>query len=195
MPVRCGGMLRTARSHLRPPGGSAAARFSLRAWHRLVIAGALLGASGGCAGEGSAASTAPAAGAAAHQRADAALDTLLVGYWRPGEGRFAQTDAASSGATGYWTSSQALEAVLDGIERNGPARLAGIVAALYETHDREGWARDWFDDQSWMALSLLRAYDLLGDSRYLARAVSLAEDIAANAPDRTCCGSVPGGLW
>jgi predicted alpha-1,6-mannanase (GH76 family) len=162
----------------------------------------------GCAGSAPPAAHAPAgaaqppppsapgtdASSVARQRADAALETLLARYWRP-DGYFAQTDAEGSGPTEYWTSAQALDAVLDGAERNGPQAYAGIVASLYDRQERAGWTRDWFDDEAWMGLALLRAYELVGERRYLDRAVSLAEDIAASAPDAGCCGSSPGGLW
>src|SRR6478672_10913924 len=48
-----------------------------------------------------------------HARADAALETLLLGYWSQSLGYFA-ADSTRTAATGYWTFAQAWDAVLDG---------------------------------------------------------------------------------
>jgi predicted alpha-1,6-mannanase (GH76 family) len=143
------------------------------------------------------ASSAPSSAAAgraaeARRRADAALDALVARWWRPATAWSAA--GAGAGPADYWLSAVALDAVLDGVERNGP-RDAALVAEFYDAQERRGWRRDWFDDECWMALALLRAHDLLGDPRYLARAVSLAQDVATSAADAGCCGDAPGGLW
>jgi predicted alpha-1,6-mannanase (GH76 family) len=144
------------------------------------------------------ASTSPAPAATdlttSRQRADAALDTLLSRYWRA-DGSFAQDDSPGSSPTPYWTSAQALDSVLDGVERNGAQRYAAVVSAFYARFDAGGWTSGWFDDEAWMGLAMLRASDVVGDPRYLDRAKALAEDIAANAQDGSCCGGTPGGLW
>jgi predicted alpha-1,6-mannanase (GH76 family) len=130
-----------------------------------------------------------------HRRADAATQSLLLRFWSQGEDYFAAAWPAAGRMTEYWTFAQAFDAVLDGVERTGGARYAGLVETLYQAQDRRGWQRDFFDDESWMAIALLRAHDLTGDPRYLGRAASLVEDIAANAVDAGCCGATPGGLW
>ncbi len=57
-----------------------------------------------------------------------------------------------------------------------------------------GWSRDYYDDENWATLALLRAYDLTGNAAYLAQAETLYADIMA-AWDTTCCGNTPGGIW
>lgn len=182
-------MRTAAGSHRRPPLARLAAA--------VALSSAACGAAGGPGDPPAAAAPTAATQAASAQaaHADAALATLLGVYWRPDAGVFAATDAPSSGPTGYWTSAQALDAVLDGYERTGDPRLAAVVAAAYDAQDRAGWTRDWFDDECWMALALLRAHDLLGDARYLDTALRLAGDVRANAPDASCRGTTPGGLW
>jgi predicted alpha-1,6-mannanase (GH76 family) len=120
---------------------------------------------------------------------------MLKRYWRPGEGTFTAGADPSSGPASYWTSAQALDVVLDGVAREDATSRAAVVGAFYGAQDRRGWMRDYFDDEAWMALALLRADALIGDARYLARAVALAEDIRANAVDTSCCGRDRGGLW
>ncbi len=196
-------MPNTARSRVRPTGPTSSSDSRPpppRVVAALALAIAALACSSGAPGAPAAIATPEAGGpatgvdaASARQHADAALDTLVSRYWRGGW--FADGDGADAPPTQYWTSAQALGVVLDGVERSGGIRYADVVSSLYDRQDGDGWTRTWFDDEAWMGLSMLRAYEVLGDRRYLERAVSLAEDIAANAPDGSCCGTTPGGLW
>jgi predicted alpha-1,6-mannanase (GH76 family) len=126
-----------------------------------------------------------------HAHADAALETLLLRYWTPSAAYLGAVAPADGSITQYWTFAQALDAVIDGAERTGGARFGGWSEALYLAQDAKGWSRDYYDDENWMALALLRAGD---DPKYLSRAESLYADIMA-AWDTTCCGAHPGGLW
>ena len=127
-----------------------------------------------------------------HGRADSALASLLVDYWTPG---YLAADSPATGATtGYWTFAQAYDAVLDGVQRTGGAHYAGWIEALYLAQNAIGWSRNYYDDENWMALALIRASDLGGDPAYLDRAKTLYADIEA-AWDTTCCGAHPGGIW
>ena len=132
--------------------------------------------------------------ALAHGRADAALEAMLLRFWTPGSA-YLSADAPQAGTlTGYWTFAQALDAVLDGSERTRRAHFAGWIEGLYLAQDARGWSRDFYDDENWMALALIRAYDQTSDAKYLARAKTLYADIEA-AWDTTCCGAHPGGIW
>lgn len=129
-----------------------------------------------------------------HARADAALGALLVRYWSP-SADYLEAAAPSTGAvTGYWTFAQAFDAVLDGVERTQGAHFAGWIEALYAAQNARGFTRDFYDDENWMALALIRATDLSGDSKYLNQAKTLYADIEA-AWDTSCCGAHPGGIW
>lgn len=127
-----------------------------------------------------------------HAHADAALASLLVDYWTPGY--LAASSGAATSVTGYWTFAQAYDAVLDGVARTGGARFAGWIEGLYLAQDARGWSSNYYDDENWMTLALLRAYDLGGDPKYLAKAQALYADIEA-AWDTSCCGASPGGIW
>jgi predicted alpha-1,6-mannanase (GH76 family) len=129
------------------------------------------------------------------RRADRATQTLLDLYWSDAAGSFLDSWPSPGGTTGYWTFAQAADAVLDAVERTGGRAHAARIASFYAAQDRRGWRSEFFDDEAWMAMFLLRAHAWSGDPAYLARARWLVEDIAAGAPDRTCCGPVPGGLW
>jgi predicted alpha-1,6-mannanase (GH76 family) len=129
--------------------------------------------------------------AEAHRRADAALEGLIRGFWNGAA--FTTTWKGSQGAP-YWLNAQALDAVLDGVERTG-GRWADVARAFIADQDARGWHSDYFDDENWMALALLRAAELLGDATLVGKADALLDDIVKGGSDATCCGTRPGGLW
>lgn len=131
---------------------------------------------------------------AEHDAADAALEAMLLAFWT-GDRSYLRVDRdPASALTGYWIFAQALDAIVDGVARTG-GRYAGLIETFYLAQDAIGWTRDFYDDESWMALALLRAFDLTGKQAYLARAESLFTDIMTTADDASCCGAVKGGLW
>jgi predicted alpha-1,6-mannanase (GH76 family) len=128
-----------------------------------------------------------------HDAADRALEAMMLGFWS-GSDSYLRAERGPTKLTGYWTFAQALDAVLDGVERTG-GRYAGLLETFYLSQDAIGWSRDFFDDENWMALALLRAFDLTGTQKYLVEARALLDDIVQNATDSSCCGATPGGLW
>lgn len=120
-----------------------------------------------------------------HQRADRALEALMVHYWA----QLRDTDT-------YWTYAHDWDVVLDGAERRGTNAFSGTIRMFFESRDARGWDREYYDDLAWMVLTLLRAYDASGDNTYLNRARSLFADIMKGW-DETCCGSgtAKGGIW
>jgi predicted alpha-1,6-mannanase (GH76 family) len=124
-----------------------------------------------------------------HQRADEALERLMLSYWRGSDGYLSGAPGGATNA-GYWIFAQALDAVLDGAVRTQGARFVGLVETLYRAQDARGWSRDFFDDETWMTLALLRAFDATGESKYLGRAEALFADVMDNGWDG---GS--GGIW
>src|SRR5260221_9811820 len=86
--------------------------------------------------------------------ADTALETLLVRYWMPSAAYLGAIAPSNRTLTQYWTFAQALDAVIDGVARTG--RYAGWIEALYLAQNARGWSRDYYHDENWMALALLR---------------------------------------
>jgi predicted alpha-1,6-mannanase (GH76 family) len=83
---------------------------------------------------------------------------------------------------------------MDGVERTGGAQYAGLIESLYLGQISRGWTNDYYDDECWMTMVLVRAYDLTTNSMYLNQAQALYADVQGGW-DTTCCGSSPGGLW
>jgi predicted alpha-1,6-mannanase (GH76 family) len=161
--------------------------------------GAQAGASpGGSAGQGPLPPVPPVLddcdGPVAHDRADRALNALLLGFWNEEEHYLNETAPTNGNVTGYWTYAQAFDALLDGVERTQGARYVEQVRTFYDGRAERGWLVDYFDDETWMTLALLRAYDLTGEAVYLETAETIFNDIML-AWDTSCCGDYLGGIW
>ncbi len=127
-----------------------------------------------------------------HSRADQALASLMTGLWNSTSQYFDQAEPTTGNLTGYWTFAQAWDSVIDGAVRTGQRHYAGLVPMLYAAQNARGWSSNYYDDENWMTMALMRAYDMLGDHAYLDRALMLYLDITA-AWDST--SAHPGGIW
>jgi predicted alpha-1,6-mannanase (GH76 family) len=125
---------------------------------------------------------------AADTRAHKATAALVQRFWNGGE-RYLDDAAPSDGKlAGYWIYAEAFDAVLDAAQRTHGQEDLAWVARLYDGQDRRGWKRDFFDDENWMALALIRAYDVTHDAKYLSRAEWLFADIDSTGRTNT-------GIW
>lgn len=120
-----------------------------------------------------------------HKRADLLLENYLVKYW---DGNYIRN-------TGEWTYIHGMDAVIDGAERTQKQKYYGLIETFYEAQDkRHGWLNDYYDDENWFVLTLIHAYDVTGEQKYLDKAEEIYKDIQG-AWDDSCCGTVKGGLW
>jgi predicted alpha-1,6-mannanase (GH76 family) len=126
------------------------------------------------------------------QEADIALDNLLNKFWNEPEQYLNATYPNNGKLTGYWVFAQAFDVVLDGVERTGNKKYKQYINWFYQVQNNRGWLVGYFDDENWMALALLRAYDLTGDKNYLNQSQMLYADIMTTGWDTTCGN---GGIW
>lgn len=147
----------------------------------------------------SAVSSSTALGGDSPINADAATQALVDRYW---DGTYLRdADPATPGNCGleacYWIYAQAIDAVLDAVQRSGGKDFSRWVGRLYDAQDARGWieplASKYFDDENWMALALIRAYDATRDTMYLCQAVHLYRDIKTEGFDRP--GGRFDGIW
>jgi predicted alpha-1,6-mannanase (GH76 family) len=129
-----------------------------------------------------------------HQRADQALQSFLLKFWNGGAQYLQGAYPTNSGLTSYWTYAHGWDALMDGVERTGNEQYAGLIESFYEGQNASGWTDGYYDDECWMTMTLSRAYDLTGASKYLTQATNLYADIMTGW-DTSCCGAAPGGLW
>jgi len=130
-----------------------------------------------------------------HNRADQALQSFLLKLWSGGQqylwNNYPNTN---NQLTGYWTYAHGWEALMDGVERTGRQQYYGLIESFYLGQDERGWFSGYYDDECWMTMALLRAYDLTGNINYLNQAETLHADIQTGW-DASCCGTVKGGMW
>lgn len=129
-----------------------------------------------------------------HARADQALQSFLLKFWNGGQQYLRDQFPSDGSLTGYWTYANGWDALLDGVERTGGAQYAGLIESFYLGQNARGWTNNYYDDECWMTLALIRAYDLTTNMIYLNQAQALYADVQTGW-DSTCCGPVPGGLW
>jgi predicted alpha-1,6-mannanase (GH76 family) len=122
---------------------------------------------------------------AMHTRADEALSTLLLNFW----------PALRANTTTFdWMYAHYWDAVLDAAQRRGPNAFSGTARMFYELQNQRKWLDGFYDDENWITLALLHAYEVTGEAPYLDRAKVVFADIMS-AWDTTCCGAHPGGIW
>ncbi len=135
----------------------------------------------------------------------------MVRYFRSGD-RFAETSLGGGGAAPgafAWPASQAVAATLALAEIPSVGRdyRADVVAALrgldrywrtsalggYASSAGEAAAPEFYDDNEWIGLDLVRGYSASGDPALLARARSIFELVASGwGADAATC---PGGVY
>jgi predicted alpha-1,6-mannanase (GH76 family) len=130
--------------------------------------------------------------AVAHDRADRALSTMLVALWNGSQQYFDAAEPQNGRLAYYWTFALAVDSVLDGVERTKGLHYRGLIRSLYLGQAARGWSSYFYDDETWMALMLVRAYDLTGDRAYLDTAVTIYREIMGGW-DAT--SAHPGGIW
>jgi len=126
--------------------------------------------------------------------ANAALESFVDHFWNsqaknvnwvfPSDGTFTQ----------YWIYAESYNAVIDGAWRTNNDNYKDLISEFYDTQNSQGWFRSYYDDENWMAMALIEAYQLTNTDSYLHTAEILVQNIMT-AWDTTCCGSHPGGIW
>lgn len=113
--------------------------------------------------------------------ADRAQKALIDFYWDQGDVILRQhLPHDRSENFSYWWQAHAIDVLLDGYLRTeDPAYLRWVDKELKGTiaHNSGSILNNWYDDMEWMALALLRAWDITGEESYRKKAEFLWQDI------------------
>ncbi|HZQ41905.1 MAG TPA: glycoside hydrolase family 76 protein [Acidobacteriaceae bacterium] len=95
------------------------------------------------------------------------------------------------GKEGWWHDANSLTALVDFSRATGTKQyLPDIERTFTANIGKHFLINKFYDDEGWWALAWIDAYDLTGDSRYLAAAATIFTDMTTGWDDT--CG---GGLW
>ena len=115
-------------------------------------------------------------------RADSALEALMRLYWNQVLRMFDNAYPCNqcNDQFHYWWQAHGIDALLDAYERTGDAVYLERVGDMYlglRLRNGGHLFNDFYDDEQWMGIALLRAHTLTGDEQYLQAAVRLWNDI------------------
>ena len=89
---------------------------------------------------------------------------MLIPFW-VGPENYLRAAVPGDSLAAYWVYAQALDAVLDAAERTGGTRYVTTAEMLISGQAARGYSSDFYDDENWLALALMRAYDLTPQPR------------------------------
>eukprot|EP01120_Amphizonella_sp_Union-15-10_P016297 TRINITY_DN854_c0_g1_i1.p1 TRINITY_DN854_c0_g1~~TRINITY_DN854_c0_g1_i1.p1 ORF type:complete len:364 (-),score=51.09 TRINITY_DN854_c0_g1_i1:34-1125(-) len=128
------------------------------------------------------------------QEALEAFNSYITKFWSSQYQWFEDTYPSNGVLTSYWVAAEGFQTLVDSISLLGDRTYFSLISQFYNTQNRNGWFRNWYDDEAWMASALISAYELTNDLTYLRTAELIFKDIQT-AWDTTCCGTRRGGLW
>lgn len=115
------------------------------------------------------------------ERATAGMATLQTFY------------NASTGlwnTTGWWNSANVLETTIDYSIYTDALTYRTNIFNTFEKNKQNNFINDFYDDEGWWALTWIKAFDLIGEARYLNTSKIIFDDMAKGW-DNTCGG----GIW
>jgi len=93
-------------------------------------------------------------------------------------------------STGWWNAANCLEAIESVVEATNGEQYGDVIQITFARNASKSFLNEFYDDEGWWALAWIRAFDLTGESRYLAMARTIFADMKDGWDDH--CG---GGIW
>lgn len=119
-------------------------------------------------------------GATAESRANNAMNALITHYWNPALDAFHNSYPIDSPGNNYWWQANAIDALAEGVQLHLAAPCAQLIASEYTSVTMGGTAlTSYFDDENWMGLAFLDAYQTTHQARYLTVAEQLFSDVSS----------------
>lgn len=108
---------------------------------------------------------------------------------------YVQSTGLYAAPSGWWNAANAMTVLANYSKVTGSTQYLNVLANTFvqasAANKTANFINSYDDDEGWWALAWIDAYDLTGDSRYLAMSQTIFADIAAQW-DTTTCG---GGVW
>lgn len=125
------------------------------------------------------------------ERADSAQTALEKYFWNQGQDLF-YSNSGKQGGFNYWWEAHAIDVLVDGFMRTGDSSYVNRISLLYRgiTLKNNGFTDGFNDDMGWMALALLRAYEITGNNNYKTVVYALWNNIKTGWDD-----SLGGGIY
>jgi predicted alpha-1,6-mannanase (GH76 family) len=111
--------------------------------------------------------------------ADTSTTALLSGYWNAGGQYFVANNQGSS-TFNYWPQAHALDVLVDAYLRTQSSTYTGYMDQWYtgvQAKNGGSFLGQFYDDEGWNALAMLRAYDVTKDSKWKDAAEAVWADI------------------
>ena len=118
--------------------------------------------------------------------ADAALKSLMDNWYQFGKGSFRDL--------GWWNTANALETVIDYSFVRPFNNVSAIIQDVYNNRSNEyakNFINDYYDDEAWWALAMVKAFDATQNKKYLSTAEAIFDDMLTGWDETACSG----GLW
>ncbi len=122
-----------------------------------------------------------------------ATNTLINYFWNS-TGYFNNESGVANGdGWNYWPQAHAMDVIIDAYKRTGNTKYSDLFDKWYTgvKHQSGGnYTNNYYDDEEWITLTMLRLYEVTNESKYLDTALLLWEDIKTGWNTTYCNGGV-----
>lgn len=113
--------------------------------------------------------------------ADQTTKALVDYFWNDSYGYFNEQSEVDNGpGWNYWPQAHAMDVVIDAYNRTGDAGYRALMDEWYDGIKYQSggsYFNDFYDDQEWIALTMIRLYEATGDDKFMGTARMLWDDI------------------
>lgn len=113
--------------------------------------------------------------------ADQTTSTLVDYFWNEDYGFFNVQSGVDGGErNNYWPQAHAMDVVIDAYKRKPSDKYRAMMDAWHEgvkLQSGGGYLNDFYDDQEWITLTMIRLYEVTNDPKFLDTAHFLWNDI------------------
>lgn len=126
--------------------------------------------------------------------ADQSTAALVDYFWNADRGYFNEQSGVSSGdGWNYWSQAHAMDVVIDAYRRKPSDTYRAMMDSWYDgiRHQSGGsYFNDFYDDEAWITLTMIRLYEVTSDKKFLDTARMLWDDIKAGWNTEYCDGGL-----